>query len=78
MLNLRSTILCFAMLAFASAHVATASTCDAVNADEVIKVEDARYAAQMSNDFAAMEKLIADDLVYIPSSRILNQCAAVW
>jgi len=72
MLNLRSTILCLVMLAFASSHAAIASTCDAVNADEVIKLEDARYAAQMANDFAAMEKLIADDLVYIHSSSVVD------
>ncbi len=37
MLTLRSTILCLAMLALASTHGAIAATCDAINADEVIK-----------------------------------------
>ena len=72
MLNLRSTFLCVVLLAFACSHSACASTCDAINADEVIKLEDARYAAQMANDFSAMEKLIADDLVYIHSSSVVD------
>ena len=72
MLTLRSTILCLAMFAFAGTNGAIAATCDAINADEVIKQEDARYAAQMTNDFAAMEKLIADDLVYIHSSSVVD------
>ena len=42
MLNLRSTILCFAIFSFGITQGAIASTCDAVNADEVIKLEDAR------------------------------------
>ena len=32
------------------------------------KAEDARYAAQIDNDFAAMAGLFADDLVYVHSS----------
>ena len=35
---------------------------------EALQAEDARYAAQMANDFAAMERLFGDDLVYIHSS----------
>ena len=35
---------------------------------EALQAEDARYAAQMANDFAAMERLFGEDLVYIHSS----------
>lgn len=62
--------LCCASLAF-SASVQAAS-CKSVTADEVQKAEDARYAAQMNDDFAAMEKLFADDLVYTHSNALVD------
>ena len=34
--------------------------------------EDARYAAQTSLDYAALERLIADDLIYIHSSAVVD------
>ncbi len=37
---------------------------------EALQAEDARYAAQLRNDFAAMERLFGDDLVYIHSSTV--------
>ncbi len=63
-------MLCFASLAFAGA--VQAAGCEPITADEAVRAEDARYAAQMSNDFAAMERLIADDLVYIHSSSLVD------
>ena len=36
-----------------------------ITVEEAMKAEDARFAAQMNNDFAAMERLYGDDLVYI-------------
>jgi hypothetical protein len=39
-----------------------------ISADEALKAEDARYAAQTTGDFAAMERLFGDELVYIHSS----------
>lgn len=39
-----------------------------ITADEALKAEHARYAAQTSNDFAAMEKLFGNDLTYNHSS----------
>ena len=39
-----------------------------VTSEEVWRAEQARYAAQMSGDFAALERIIGDDLVYIHSS----------
>jgi len=56
---------------------AAAQTCSStVTEDEAQRAEDARYAAQTTNDFAAMEKLIGDDLVYIHSSSVLDDKAA--
>ena len=54
-----------------SSH-ALAATCDNVTADEALKAEDARYAAQMSNDFAAMEKMFSPDLVYTHTSSVVD------
>lgn len=39
-----------------------------ITADEAMKAEHARYAAQTTNDFAAMEKLFGNDLTYNHSS----------
>jgi ketosteroid isomerase-like protein len=43
---------------------------------EALRAEEARYAAQMSNDFAAMERLYGDDLVYIHSSTAIDTKAS--
>jgi len=51
---------------------AWAGSCDNITADEALKAEDARYAAQMSNDFAAMEKLFSPDLVYTHTSSVVD------
>ena len=37
---------------------------------EALQAEEARYAAQMSADVKALERLIGDDLVYIHSSTV--------
>lgn len=51
--------------------------CDAVvTVDEALAAEAARYAAQTANDFAAMERLFADDLVYIHSSTAVDTKAS--
>src|SRR4029453_2571832 len=39
-----------------------------ITADEAMQAETARYAAQTSNDFAAMEKMFGNDLTYNHSS----------
>jgi hypothetical protein len=49
-----------------------AATCDSVTVDEALKAEDARYVAQMSNDFAAMDKLFSADLVYTHTSAVVD------
>jgi hypothetical protein len=59
----------FAMLGLVVAGGASAQDCSGtVTADEASKAEAARYAAQTTNDFGAMEKLFGNDLTYNHSS----------
>jgi len=51
------------------------STTD-ITAQETIAAEAARYAAQTQNDFAAMQRLFGDDLVYIHSSTVQDDKAS--
>lgn len=52
---------------------AKAADCDgAITADEALKAEDARYAAQTSSDFAAMDRLFGDDLIYVHSTAAVD------
>ena len=65
-----------AMLVLVSAGAASAQDCTgAVTADEAMKAETARYAAQTSNDFAAMDKLFGADLTYNHSSAVSDDKA---
>src|SRR5256886_17505352 len=58
-----------AILALVAAGAAAAEECTGtITADEAMKAETARYAAQTSNDFAAMDKLFGNDLTYNHSS----------
>ena len=60
-----------AMLGFAAAGTAAAQECSGtITADEAMKAEMSRYAAQTSSDFAAMEKLFGVDLTYNHSSAV--------
>ena len=55
------------------ARTAMAEECGGpVSADEALASEDARYAAQTGDDFGAMQKLFANDLVYIHSSAVVD------
>lgn len=47
-----------------------------ITADEAVRAEDARYAAQTANDAAAMEKLFGPELVYSHSSAAVDNKAA--
>lgn len=47
-----------------------------VTEDEALAAEDARYAAQTSDDFGSLQKLIGDDLVYIHSSALVDTKAS--
>ena len=56
---------------------AKAADCDgALTADEALKGEDARYAAQAGSDFDAMGRLFGDDLVYVHSSGLVDTKAS--
>ena len=58
-----------AILGLVAAGAASAQNCSGtITADEAMKAETARYAAQTANDFAAMEKLFGNDLTYNHSS----------
>jgi Domain of unknown function (DUF4440) len=58
-----------AMLGLAAATSASGEECSGtITAEEAMKAENARYAAQTANDFAAMEKLFGSDLTYNHSS----------
>jgi hypothetical protein len=60
-----------------SLPAASAQECSGViTADEAGRAEDARYAAQTTNDFAAMGRLFGDDLVYIHSSGVVDDKAS--
>ena len=41
-----------------------------LTAEAALDAEEARYRAQIANDFTAMERLFGDDLVYIHSSTV--------
>jgi hypothetical protein len=57
------------VLGLVVAGAAFAEDCSGtLTADEAMKAEMSRYAAQTANDFAAMEKLFGDDLTYNHSS----------
>ena len=47
-----------------------------ISAEEALKAEESRYAAQLNNDFAAMERLFGDELVYIHSSTTVDTKAS--
>jgi ketosteroid isomerase-like protein len=49
--------------------MAAAEECSGViTAEEALRAEDSRYAAQIANDVPAMERMFGEDLVYIRSS----------
>ena len=62
--------------AFVSLSAAAQTCSGTITEDEAARAEDARYAAQTGNDFAAMEKLFGEDLVYIHSSSAVDDKAA--
>jgi len=57
------------MLGLVAVGTAAAQECSGtITGEEAMKAETARYTAQTSNDFAAMEKLFGSDLTYNHSS----------
>ena len=58
----------FMALAAVSGSAASAQECTgSITTEEVLRAEDARYAAQIANDFAAMEQMFGPELAYIRS-----------
>jgi Domain of unknown function (DUF4440) len=58
----------FVALSVVNGGAASAEECSgSITTEEVLRAEDARYAAQIANDFAAMEQMFGPDLVYIRS-----------
>ena len=65
------------LLGFIAVGVASAQDCSgSITADEAMKAENARYAAQTTNDFASMQKLFGDDLTYNHSSAATDSKAS--
>ena len=75
--RLSGALLGLAILGVTAAGPTFAEDCGgAVTADEALAAEDARYAAQMGDDFGALQKLLANDLVYIHSSAVVDTKAS--
>jgi hypothetical protein len=67
----------YLVLGAVAAGTASAEECSgAISAEDALRAEDARYAAQTSNDFAAMEALFGADLVYVHSSAAVDDKAS--
>jgi hypothetical protein len=67
------TLYGFAILGVISSGATFAEDCSgSITADEALRGEDARYAAQTGRDFAALQQLIGEDLVYIHASAIVD------
>jgi len=65
-LLLRSLLCC--VILGVLARTAAAEECSGViTAEEALRAEDARYAAQIANDVPAIERMFGEDLVYIRS-----------
>lgn len=76
MKRLGTLLIACAILGIGAAGMARAEECGGqVTADEALAAEDARYLAQTTNDFAAMDKLFGRDLVYIHSSAVVDNKA---
>jgi Domain of unknown function (DUF4440) len=74
MIQLLFRALCgYAMLGVVSGGAALAEECTGtITAEEALRGEDARYAAQTAADFGSLERMIGDDLVYIHSSALVD------
>jgi uncharacterized protein DUF4440 len=67
--NIFRALFDFTVLRAAPTVVLSNESCTGtLSAEEAWRAEQARYAAQTGGDFAALERMIGDDLVYIHSS----------
>ena len=75
--NLLAALLASVALSALAADVASAQECSgSITVEEALRAEDARYAAQTGNDFAAMDALFGSDLVYVHSGAVVDDKAA--
>jgi len=75
--NLLAALFGYLVLGVMAAGTASAQECSgSITAQEAQRAEDARYAAQTSNDFAAMDALFGADLVYNHASAVVDDKAA--
>jgi hypothetical protein len=66
----------YGILCMVAGGPALAEDCGApVTSDEALAAEDARYEAQTGDDYAAMQRLFGEDLVYIHSSAVVDSKA---
>jgi len=63
-----------ALVAVAGAQAQSCS--GTITAAQALSAEDARYAAQTGNDFAALQAMLGEDLVYIHSSSVVDDKAS--
>jgi ketosteroid isomerase-like protein len=76
MKKLQLSALCGCLVFGLMVSAAKAADCDgAITADEALKAEDSRYAAQTNSDFDALKRLYGDDLVYVHSSAVVDNKA---
>jgi len=67
----------FMFMALGLSAAASAADCTgSITAEEALSAEKARYAAQTSNDFPAMERLFGDDLQYNHATNIVDNKAS--
>jgi hypothetical protein len=59
-------------LSFLPSAYAAGGACSPISREEALKAEDARYAAQMGDDYVAMDKLFSPELVYVHTSSVLD------
>ena len=62
----------FVLRAAADSGASDGGCIGTIAAHEALQAEEARYAAQTSGDYAALERMIGDDLVYIHSSTVVD------
>jgi hypothetical protein len=65
-----------ALLGLGAATASGEECSGTITAEEALKAENARYAAQTTNDFAAMDKLFGNDLTYNHSSAAVDNKAS--
>lgn len=67
----------YLILGIVAGSTASAEECSgAITAEEALRAEDARYAAQTANDFAAMERMFGQDLIFIHGSAAVDDKGA--